>query len=52
MEGQVALGTIIAKYYIAHARTLVESFSEFHPEIVCYILIVDEFERFSSVGAR
>ena len=46
MEGQVALCTIIAKNYIAHARTLVESFREFHPEIACYVLIVDEFERY------
>src|SRR5215469_12886646 len=46
MGGQTALCTIIAKNYIAHARTLVESFREFHPEIACYVLIVDEFEKY------
>jgi hypothetical protein len=46
MERRVALCTIIAKNYIAHARTLVDSFREFHPEIACYVLIVDEFEGY------
>jgi len=46
MGGQTALCTIIAKNYIAHARTLVESFRECHPEIACYVLIVDEFEKY------
>jgi len=46
VEPRVALCTIIAKNYIAHARTLVESFLEWHPGIPCYVLIVDEFEGY------
>lgn len=34
--------TIIAKNYIAFARTLCESFLEHHPEGECYVLVIDE----------
>ena len=36
--------TIIAKNYLALARTLAQSFLSFHPDNKLYVLIVDEFE--------
>lgn len=41
-----ALCTIIAKNYIAFARTLTQSFLSFHPDYKCYVLIVDDFESY------
>ena len=38
--------TIIAKNYIAAARTLCQSFLSFHPDYKCYALIVDDIEGF------
>jgi hypothetical protein len=39
-----AMCTIIAKNYLAFARTLAQSFLYFHPDCKCYVLIVDDFE--------
>lgn len=36
--------TIIAKNYVAYARTLARSFREQHPEGRFYVLIIDDFE--------
>lgn len=36
--------TIIAKNYVAYARTLAQSFLSFHPGCKFYVLIVDDFE--------
>lgn len=41
-----AICTIIAKNYLAFARTMAESFLAFHPDLKCYVLIVDEFEDY------
>jgi glycosyltransferase involved in cell wall biosynthesis len=38
--------TIIAKNYLASARTLAQSFLSFHPDNGFYVLIVDEFEGY------
>lgn len=38
--------TIIAKNYLAFARTLAQSFLSFHPDSKFYVLIVDEFEGY------
>jgi len=46
MNQNKAVCTIIAKNYIAFARTLCQSFLSFHPNYKCYVLIVDEFEDF------
>ena len=35
--------TIIAKNYLAFARTLAQSFLNLHPNYRCYVLIVDDF---------
>jgi hypothetical protein len=39
-----AVCTIIAKNYVAFARTLAQSFLSLHPGYKCYVLIVDDFE--------
>lgn len=41
-----AICTIIAKNYLAFARTLAQSFLSLHPEYKCYVLIVDDFEDY------
>jgi len=41
-----AMCTILAKNYIAHARTLIRSFQALHPECACYALIVDDHNAF------
>jgi len=41
-----AICTIIAKNYLASARTMAESFLAFHPDLKCYVLIVDEFDDY------
>lgn len=41
-----AICTIIAKNYVAAARTLCNSFLQFHPELRCYVLIVDDHEGY------
>lgn len=38
--------TIIAKNYLAFARTLCQSFLMHHPEGECYVLIIDEWRGF------
>ena len=41
-----AICTIIAKNYLAFARTLAQSFLELHPNYRCYVLIVDDFNGY------
>ena len=41
-----AMCTIIAKNYIASARSLAQSFLKLHPTHKCYVLIVDNFEGY------
>lgn len=41
-----AICTIIAKNYVAFARTLAQSFLSFHPDYKCYVLVVDEFDGY------
>jgi lipopolysaccharide biosynthesis glycosyltransferase len=43
-----AVCTIIAKNYLAFARTLARSFLNLHPDYQCYVLIVDDFEGYVS----
>jgi len=43
MSQKRAVCTIIAKNYVAFARTLVQSFLSFHPDYKCYVLIVDDY---------
>jgi lipopolysaccharide biosynthesis glycosyltransferase len=38
--------TIIAKNYLSFARTLCHSFLQNHPDGVCYVLIIDEFDGY------
>jgi hypothetical protein len=46
LGAQRAICTIIAKNYISRARTLCNSFKKFHPDLPCYVLVVDHFESF------
>jgi len=41
-----AMCTIIAKNYLAFARTLAQSFHKLHPDCRCYVLIVDDYESY------
>ena len=43
-----AVCTIIAKNYLAFARTLAQSFLSLHPDYRCYVLIVDDFQGYVS----
>jgi hypothetical protein len=43
MNHERAVCTIIAKNYVAFARTLARSFLAEHPDHKCYVLIVDDF---------
>lgn len=38
-----AICTIIAKNYVAFARSLAQSFLPLHPDSKCYVLVVDDF---------
>jgi lipopolysaccharide biosynthesis glycosyltransferase len=38
--------TIIAKNYLAFARTLAQSFLSFHPDLKFYVLIVDDYNAY------
>lgn len=44
--------TIIAKNYVAFARTLAQSFRSFHPEYKVYVLIVDDFDGYINPAAE
>ena len=46
MSGPLSICTIIAKNYIASARTLCRSFLANHSDGKCFVLIVDDFESF------
>ncbi|HKP37573.1 MAG TPA: ABC transporter permease [Pyrinomonadaceae bacterium] len=41
-----AICTIIAKNYLAFARTLAQSFLDLHPDRQCYVLIVDDSDGY------
>jgi hypothetical protein len=41
-----AICTIIAKNYVAFARTLCETYRRLHPEDRCFVLVVDEYKDF------
>ena len=41
-----AICTIIAKNYLAHARTLCESYQQLHPGDRCFVLVVDDHQGF------
>ena len=41
-----AICTIIAKNYLAFARTLCETYRYLHPEDRCFVLVVDEYKDF------
>ena len=41
-----AICTIIAKNYVAAARTLCRSFLQFHPDLRCCVLVVDDYEGY------
>lgn len=47
-----AICTIIAKNYLAFARTLAESLAAVHPDYTCYVLVVDEFGGCIDVAAE
>jgi lipopolysaccharide biosynthesis glycosyltransferase len=42
VKSKRAICTIIAKNYLAFARTLADSFLSIHPDYKCYVLIVDD----------
>ena len=44
--------TIIAKNYIAFARTLCDSFLDLHPEGTCYVLFIDDTEGFLDTASE
>ncbi|HEV7682571.1 MAG TPA: hypothetical protein VGO68_10650 [Pyrinomonadaceae bacterium] len=46
MKDERAVCTIIAKNYLAFARTLARSFLNKHPDYKCYVLIVDDFAEY------
>lgn len=46
MSEDRAMCTIIAKNYLAFARTLARSFLHLHPGYQCYVLIVDDFDGY------
>jgi hypothetical protein len=46
MRQNRAICTIIAKNYLAFARTLAQSFLSLHPDYKVYVLIVDDFEGY------
>jgi hypothetical protein len=50
MTQQRGACTIIAKNYLAFARTLAQSFLSFHPDCRFYVLIVDDFEGYVNSG--
>jgi lipopolysaccharide biosynthesis glycosyltransferase len=50
--GTKAMCTIVAKNYIAQARTLCNSFSSFHPDCKIYVLIVDDFRGYLTPSAE
>jgi len=52
MDNPQAMCTIVAKNYIAQARTLCDSFLSFHPDYKCYVLIVDEFVDYITASAE
>ncbi|UCH34628.1 MAG: glycosyltransferase [Armatimonadota bacterium] len=41
-----AICTIASKNYLAHVRTLAESFRRFHPEVQVYLLLVDRLDGY------
>lgn len=41
-----AYSTIIAKNYLAHARTFAKSCRQFHPNCAVYVLVVDDYDQF------
>lgn len=45
-KSKKAACTIIAKNYLAYARTLAQSFLSAHPDYEFYVLIVDEFQGY------
>lgn len=44
--------TIIAKNYLAYARTLAESFLAYHPDAAFYVLVVDDIDGFIDPAAE
>lgn len=52
MGTQRAICTIIAKNYLSRARTLCRSFKKFHPELPCYVLVVDHYEGYIDPAAE
>lgn len=44
--GRTAICTIIAKNYLPHARTLMESVKRFHPECQRFVLLTDHVDRY------
>lgn len=52
MNSGKAICTIIAKNYIAHARTLCNSFLDLYPEGNCHVLFVDDTKGFLEVESE
>ena len=48
MSQNRAVCTIIAKNYVAFARTLAQSFLSFHPDYKFYVLVVDDYAGYIS----
>jgi hypothetical protein len=48
MNQDRAICTIIAKNYLAFARTLAQSYLKLHPNHRCFVLIVDDFDGYVS----
>lgn len=46
MNRDRAICTVVAKNYLAFARTLVQSFLRLHPNHQCFVLIVDDFDGY------
>ncbi len=49
---ELAICTIVSKNYLAHARTLVESFHRHHPQGQAFVLLADQVDGFFDPSAE
>ena len=52
MSAGMRVGTIIARNYLAYARTFAASFAEHHPDGHCWVLVVDDPDRTVASGGE
>lgn len=49
---ELAICTIVSKNYLAHARTLVESFHRHHPQAPAFVLLADHVDGYFDAAAE